>query len=264
MDKNDQPFVSVIMPNYNGARFIGAAIESVMAQTYPNWELLVTDDGSKDDSRDIIAGYAAKDARVKLLETTFKKVVNGPAAARNTSIQAAKGRFIAFLDSDDEWLPEKLEKQVAFMIEKGAALSYHWYVTMDETGAETGGHHSPHYTKRSYRQMLNENVIGCLTSMYDSEKLGGKEFIDMSPDDPFADFSLWLKILKKTDYAWCLPERLARYRLVGGSISANKLNAAKLYWKILRRVEKLPLIPAAFYFCNYAVRGVTKKWRYKG
>ena len=258
--KKEEPLVSVVMPNYNGARSVGEAIQSVIDQTYQNWELLVVDDGSCDDSKTIVDKYASTDPRIKSLDTTFDKVVNGPAAARNTGIKEAKGDYIAFLDSDDMWLTEKLSTQIPFMQEHDAALCYSWYETMNEAG-KTVGYCSPHYTKCSYKMMLQENLIGCSTSVYDAKKLG-KQYIGMSPDDPFADFSLWLKILKQIDYAWCVQRPLTRYRLVGESISANKLFAAKQFWKILRRVEKLSLPASQYYFCIYALRGVTKKWRY--
>lgn len=254
------PQVSVIMPNYNGERFVGDSIQSVINQTFPSWELLVIDDGSKDQSLNVIHQFTAKDPRVKLLKTTFKKVAHGPAAARNTGIEAARGRYIAFLDSDDLWLPNKLQDQIAFMQASQAPFSFAWYDVITEDGQKIGAKTPPVWTV-TYHQLLKDCIIGCLTAVYDSQILG-KQLINMHPVDRFADFSLWLKILKITPKAYCLPQIVAQYRLVGGSISANKLHAAKHNWDLLRQVEGLSLLPALYYFTCYAFKGVLTKVKY--
>lgn len=252
-----EPQVSVIMPNFNGDRFLGASIQSVLNQSYQAWELLVIDDGSKDRSLEIVKEFSTRDSRVKLLRTKFPKVAMGPAAARNTGINEAKGRYIAFLDSDDLWLPNKLETQIAFMKSEGAPFSFAWYEVIDEAGEKVGDKR-PKVMKVTYRQLLKDCVIGCLTAMYDSELLG-KQMINMHPRDRFADYSLWLKILKITPYAHCVPQTLAQYRLVTGSISANKFKAAEHNWRLLREVEGLSLLPTLYYFSWYAMKGVLTK-----
>jgi glycosyltransferase involved in cell wall biosynthesis len=251
------PQVSIIMPNYNGERFLAASIQSVLNQSFQAWELLVIDDGSKDRSLEIVREFSTRDARVKLLLTKFPKLAMGPAAARNTGIDEAKGRYIAFLDSDDLWLPTKLEKQVGYMQSQRVPFSFSWYEVIDE-GGEKVGDKKPNVTKVSYRQLLKDCMIGCLTAMYDAEMLG-KQMINMHPRDRFADYSLWLKILKVTPYAHCVPQTLAQYRLVTGSISANKLKAAEHNWRLLREVEGLSLLPSLYYFAWYAMKGLFTK-----
>jgi len=255
-----QPEVSILMPNFNGEKFLAAAIESVRAQTFANWELLVIDDGSTDSSPAIMQSYAQIDPRIRCLRTTFPKVARGPAAARNSGIEVAKGRFIAFLDCDDLWLPSKLERQLGFMKEHGAAFTYTWYDVINEDG-HVVDQRKPKPLTRTYRELLRDCVIGCLTAVYDTQALG-KQFINLHPMDRFADYSLWLKILKSTPKAYCLQEVLAQYRLATTGISANKLLAAKHDWQLLRHVEGLSLFPALYYFSWYAVKGVLTKLHY--
>lgn len=252
--------VSVIMPNYNGERFLADAIQSVLDQTYSNFELLVIDDGSKDRSVEIIEAFAARDKRVRLLKTTFPKVAPGPGAARNTGIQEARGRYIAFLDSDDTWLTEKLSEQIEFMQAHGHPFSYTWYDVIAEDGTKVGTR-TPNAPSLTYNLLLRDCVIGCLTAVYDAELLG-KQYIDLRPDERFGDGTLWLKILKQTPRAFCLPKILARYRLVAGSISANKLAAAKNYWLLLLRGERLGLARSIYYFSWYASKGILMKLKY--
>jgi teichuronic acid biosynthesis glycosyltransferase TuaG len=248
------------MPNYNGERFLKSAIDSVLAQTFQDWELLVIDDGSKDQSVRIIEDYSANDPRIKLLKTKFEKVAMGPAAARNTGIDAATGRYIAFLDSDDMWLPGKLSEQISFMQTKNIPFSFGWYDVINERG-EKVGEKTPKAATVTYRRLLRDCVIGCLTAVYDT-KLLGKQFINPHPRDRFADFSLWLKILKQTPKAYCLPQKLGLYRLVGGSISANKFQAAEHNWRLLREVEGLNLVAAIYYFSWYAAKGLLTKTKF--
>jgi teichuronic acid biosynthesis glycosyltransferase TuaG len=254
------PTVSVIMPNYNGERFVGESVQSVLNQTFQDWELLVIDDGSKDKSEEIVQSFARKDPRVRPLKTTFQKVSRGPAAARNTGIQQARGRYIAFLDSDDLWLPNKLEVELNFMRENAAPFVFSWYEVISESGQKLG-EKKPQASQVTYRQLLKDCIIGCLTAMYDTETLG-KQLINMHPLDRFADYSLWLKLLKITPKAYCVPQILAQYRLVGGSISANKLQAAQHNWHLLRHIEGLSLVPALYYFTWYASKGILTKLKY--
>lgn len=244
------PLVSVVMPAFNSAPFIEEAIRSVQAQTLADWELIVADDGSSDETASIVRRIRDNDNRVKLLRLGGRQ---GPARARNAAIEAASGRYIAFLDSDDLWKPEKLERQIAFMRERDVAFSFTAYDRIGEQG-------EPHGTMRAkrpvtYRQLLRTCVIGCLTAVYDTEKLG-KQFM---PDIPKRqDYALWLQILKLVERAWPLDESLAIYRVRRGSVSSNKLLAARYNWQLYRDVEKLGAVRSAYYFCQYAVRGV---WR---
>ena len=163
---NTSGLVSIITPSYNSSLFIVQTIESILAQTYTNWELLITDDCSTDNSVEIIEWYCQKDARIKLF---LRKCNGGAGICRNNSIQKAKGQFIAFCDSDDYWMPDKLEKQLAFMAKKGCVLSYTSYMTCDENG-DMKGIVVCRNTESFFSSKCN-NGIGCLTAMYDVRKL---------------------------------------------------------------------------------------------
>lgn len=256
------PFVSIIMPNHNGAGVIRSAIESVQAQTFENWELLVIDNNSTDKSPAEVEYYARHDKRIKFLKNTASK---GPAPTRNVGITAANGHYIAFLDCDDVWYPTKLQKQVEFMAEHNAALSYTWYDVMAQKG-EILGEKTPKAKKITYSQALKNPVMGCLTVMYDAKMLGKQAMPVPSAGQNFAeDAALWLRLMREFDVcAHCLQEKLAAYRLVPNSVSSNKVKAAQFYWRTLRLSEGLSLPVAAFYFVHYAVHGVAKiKWMFK-
>ena len=211
--------VSIITPTYNSAEFIGETIEAMQRQTYQNWELLVTDDCSTDATCEIVERYAAQDKRIKF----FCLATNsGAGVARNNSIAQAQGRFIAFCDSDDRWLPEKLEKQLAFMTEKDCALSYSSYLTCDEEGRNSGL--VVCRKQETLQSMLRNNGIGCLTAMYDVEKVG-KVFMPLLRKRQ--DWGLWLTILEKCKIGYGLKEPLSIYRVRENSISRKKLTLFK-------------------------------------
>ena len=220
--------VSIITPSYNSALFIAETIESILSQTYPYWELLITDDCSTDRSVEIIERYIRKDSRIKLFQLEKNR---GAGVCRNRSISEAKGRFIAFCDSDDRWYPEKLEKQLIFMLEKGCALSYASYMTCDESGEISG----IVVGKRieTYFSMRCDNGIGCLTAIYDIEKVG-KVF--MPKLRKRQDWGLWLTILKDRKEAYGLKEPLAIYRIHSSSISRNKRSLMKYNLRVYRTV----------------------------
>lgn len=180
----DYGLVSIVTPSYNCEKYIGETIESIIAQTYPNWELLITDDVSTDKSTEIIRRYIEKDSRIKLLKL---QVNSGAGVARNNSIKNAKGRFIAFCDSDDRWYPQKLERQLSFMQEKQCALSFTSYDICNENSELCG------YVEclpiLNIRKILRDNGIGCLTAMYDT-KIIGKHF--MPNMRKRQDWCLWI------------------------------------------------------------------------
>jgi len=240
--------ISVIMPAYNSAEFVAASVDSVRVQSREDWELFVSDDGSTDGTLDIVHRYVRQDSRIRLLTSSINV---GPAMARNAAIEAATGRYIAFLDSDDLWKPEKLERQIAFMQKHDLAFSFSSYDRIDEAGNFINTHHVEKPV--TYRDLLKSCVIGCLTAVYDTEKLGKVYMPDIRKRQ---DFGLWLKILKITERAVPLPESLAQYRVRTGSVSANKVTAAKYTWSIYRDVEKLSLPQSAYYFAHYALNGV--------
>ncbi len=242
--------VSVIMPSYNVENFIGRSIESVMAQTYGSWELLIVDDASPDNSNSVIEEYVQKDSRVKL----FKLEQNsGQGVARNKAIEESQGQYIAFLDSDDIWLPNKLEKQIAFMKSSNAKLSFTSYQTIDEEDNLVGEFLIPQ-TKVNYKGLLKTCMIGNLTAIYDAGAIGKQYLKRVSRED----YVLWLDILKIIDYAHGLPERLSQYRLMGQSYSSNKMRTARWQWTTYRDVEKIGFFQSIYYFIHYTHNGFTK------
>lgn len=232
--------VSIITPSFKSERFISQTIESVLAQTYQNWEMIIVDDVSPDNSNEIIEAYCKRDSRIKLIKLEKN---SGPAIARNRAIEEAKGRYIAFLDADDLWKPEKLEKQINFMEEKNCALSYSAYETMSEEGVLQNKFIMPPL-KISYKDLLKSNYIGCLTAVYDTQKVGK---IYMPLINKRQDYGLWLKILKKTDFAYGLDESLAIYRIMSNSVSSNKYKLLKFNYLLFREHEKFSSIKSFYY-----------------
>lgn len=241
--------ISIVTPIYNSSPFLADCIESVMRQTYHNWELLLVDDCSTDGSSEIAQSFSEMDQRISLIKLNDN---SGAAVARNTAIEAAKGTYIAFLDSDDQWAEDKLKKQHAFMRKHGCALSYTWYECVDEFGDKTGKVYRPP-SELTYADLLKSNRIGCLTAMYDTAKLGK---ILMPLIRKRQDYGLWLKILRQVDKAYCLPESLAYYRQRPGSISSNKVELLKYNWNLFRQIENLSISKSTYYLGWNIVRKV--------
>lgn len=223
--------VSVIMPAYNCGKYIAASIDSVIAQTVTDWEIQVVDDCSTDNTFEVLEPYLKQYPNIHYCRLANN---SGPAAARTEAIKKAAGKYIAFLDSDDLWHPEKLEKQIAFMKKTGAVFSATAYAQMDENGKELHVVITPP-KKTDYKKCIRlSNPIGNLTVMYDRETLGKLEVPIIGRDD----FALWLKILKKTDYCYGMEDVLGTYRLGRkGSASSNKLKQAKFHWQLYHQVE---------------------------
>lgn len=248
----DYGLVSVIMPSYNSSRFIGESIDSVLSQTYQNWELLITDDCSKDNTIDIINSYVKKDFRVKL----YKFGVNsGAAVARNNSIEKANGRFIAFLDSDDIWYPNKLELQLDFMDKNNIAFSCSNYDQIYENG-EFNNKIIKVPKAISYNKYLKNTIIGCLTVIIDKSIVGDFRMPNIKSSH---DMALWLIILKRGFNCFGLNKVLATYRLVSNSNTAKKGKAAKDVWKVYREIEKLSLFKSIISFCGYVFNAIKKR-----
>ena len=232
--------VSIIMPLYNAALYIAEAVDSVQAQTLPDWELIIVDDASSDDSAALAAAYVQRDARIRLIRHAQQV---GAALARNTALAAAAGRYIAFLDSDDVWLPHKLERQLAFMQAADYAFTCTYYATMTASGQPAGRVRAapPRVT---YHDLLRSNAIGCLTVIYDTQQLGK---VPMPLLSHRQDYALWLQLLKRIPAAYCLPDMLALHRIRHRSLSRNK--AALLYhnWTVFRRAEGFSVWRAAYY-----------------
>lgn len=244
--------VSIITPTSNSASFIRDTLDAILAQTYEAWELLITDDASADDTCQIVEEYMKKDPRISLFRL---KKNTGAAVARNESIKHATGRFIAFCDSDDVWTPDKLEKQIAFMIENNHAFTFAPYHIIDETGNLLDTSQTRKIV--GYADLLKTCDIGCLTAMYDTEKVG-KVYMPLIRKRQ--DYALWLRLLKVIDYAYSYPEPLGYYRLRRHSISSNKFKAIWYIWKVYRGVEKLPFWKSVYLVIVYSMHGI-KKYR---
>ncbi len=248
------PLVSIITPSWNVERLIGETIESVQAQTFGDWELLIADDCSTDQTPAIVGRYAAADPRIKLIRQPRN---GGPALARQAAIDHAQGRYLAFLDSDDLWLPAKLERQLAFAREVGAPLSYTAFRRIDEAGAVTGRLITVP-ASLTYQQLLKNTAIATLTALVDRELAGPVAM----KNEPYDDFCLWLSILKPGLTAYGLNEDLARYRVRGQSVSSRPLRSASWVWHIYRKVEKLPLPEAAWCFAHWSTRACLKRMQF--
>jgi len=252
--------ISIITPSYNCSNFIIETIESIQAQTYKNWELLITDDCSTDNSCKIIEEYTLKDNRIKL----FKFNSNlGAGAARNNSIQEAKGQFIAFCDSDDRWYPNKLEEQLIFMTKNGCALSYTSYDTCDEKGNIKGWIQCP--KKMTLRKIIRNNDIGCLTAMYNVGKIGKHLMPTIRKRQ---DWCLWIKIIKEHGDAYGIQKSLAIYRIREESISANKIEMLKYNYNVYNQIlgyNKLIslLILGGYFIPYYLYKKIKQKYNYK-
>ena len=246
------PQVSIIMPCYNAGLFINQAIDSVLSQTFQNWELLVIDDCSSDGSDKLIKTYCESDDRIKYFKT--KKNSGSPMLPRNIGVENAKGQYLAFLDSDDIWLSTKLESQMRLMQQKDAAFVFSDYERISENGERTGRIvNAPESV--SYRQLLKGNVIGCLTAMYNTEKVGKILFESIGHED----YVVWLSILKHGFRAYNTMSVEALYRERKNSVSSNKIDAAKWQWNIYIEKEKTGYFKAMYYFVNYAIKAFNKR-----
>ena len=248
--------VSIIMPSYNCGQYVEESLRSVQAQTYQNWELIFVDDCSTDDTIQIINSFRADDKRIRLFQN---KTNLGAAMSRNHALQEAKGRWIAFLDSDDLWEPTKLEKQIAFMENYECDFTYTSYKEIDENSKETGVVVSgpKHVTEAG---MFAFCWPGCLTVMYDRENIGLLQIADMKKNN---DYAMWLKVSKKAD-CYLLDECLAKYRRGrSGSISNHSyFELIKWHYKLFRDAERMNPISSAFMTGVNLFFGVYKKMKY--
>ena len=242
--------VSIIIPVYNAEKFIGKTMESVLNQTYKNWEMLIFNDKSKDNSLKIIKKYSEKDERIKVIDS---KENVGVVMARNKLTEIATGEFIAFLDADDYWREEKLEKQIKFMKEQNALISCTEYTRVTEDEKEINDIIIKE--KITYEDMLKNNYLGCLTVIYNANRLGKRYFKEREKNE---DYVLWLEIVKETKIIFGLKENLAFYRVLNNSRSSNKIKAAKDRWDVYRKIEKLSLFKSIYYFLQYVIRALKK------
>lgn len=245
--------VSIIMPSYNTAKFISETIESVLAQTYTNWELIIVDDCSTDDTDAAVVKY--RDERIRYLKNEKN---SGAAVSRNYALREAKGRWVAFLDSDDLWMPEKLEKQIVFMEKNGYAFSYTNYFEIDERSQPMGVHVTGpmHITKAG---MYAYCWPGCLTVMYDANVVGQVQIADIKKNN---DYAMWLQVIEKAD-CYLLDETLGKYRKRAGSISNHGYTKLiKWHYKLFRDADgRNAPVSAVLTGCNL-VFGFIKKIKY--
>lgn len=241
--------VSIITPNYNGVRYLSYAIESVLNQTWDNWEMIIIDDCSTDQSISMIEQYRAKEPRIKLL---FSQNNAGPANARNIGLNHASGQYIAFLDSDDIWFPQKLEKQIIFMQTNDVALTFSSYEIIDSKNSPIGHVDAPLHL--SFDEELKGNSIGNLTAIYDQTKLGKRTFKSIGHED----YLFWLAIMQEIHETKGMNEIFAQYRIANTSISSNKLRAATWTWHIYFHELKLGLLKSSYYFIHYCFKSLNK------
>lgn len=246
--------VTVITPSYNSGKYIAKTIESVRSQTYTDWEMIVVDDCSSDDTCAIVEAFARRDARVKL----YRQQENaGAGAARTKAMRMAQGRFIAYLDSDDLWKSEKLERQVAFMKAKQCGFSCTSYEVIDDAGNRLNKcvHMLPEV---DYVGFLKNNLLQTVGIMVDTE-LVDREYLAMPDIRRRQDAATWLKILRAGHKCYGMEEVLAQYRRAENSLSSNKFRSVEGVWKLYREIEHLSLPFSCYCFVRYALLAVWKR-----
>lgn len=244
--------VSIITPTWNCAPFICETIKCVLAQTYQDWELIISDDCSTDNTYKVVEPYLAMDSRIKYIRNDQN---SGAAVTRNNALRIAKGRWIAFLDSDDLWLPEKLEHQVRFMEENDYAFSYHEYTEMSEAGEDLGVYVSGKKRVSKF-DMFACCWPGCLSVMYDAEKIGLIQINDIKKNN---DTAMWLKVVRKAP-CYLLKENLARYRRRKNSITPKPLwQRIWAHYPLFRVAEEMNSIRATFWTLMNVVGNAYKK-----
>ncbi len=246
--------VSIIMPSYNTAKFIPETIESVLAQTYANWELIIVDDCSADNTDEAVKPFLS-DTRIHYIKNEKN---SGAAVSRNRALREAKGKWIAFLDSDDLWMPDKLKKQIAFMETNGYRFSYTNYIEIDEK-SNPNGKSITGPRKITKHRMYDYCWMGCLTVMYNAEFVGLVQVEDIKKNN---DYAMWLKACKKAD-CYLLDEVLAKYRKRSGSISNHGYTKLiKWHYKLYREAEKKNSVVSAVLTIRNLFWGVWKKIKY--
>ena len=247
-----QPLVSIITPVYNSSLFLMETAESVLCQSYKNWEWILIDDKSTDDSWRILSELSRKDNRVQIYSN---EVNSGSGITRNHAIKKANGKYIAFLDSDDTWHPQKLEKHISFMLEKGALFSHTSYGYLDERGKVIKSTFRVSKTPVSYKDLLKRTEISCLTAIYDAETLG--KFY-MSEHRRKQDYALWLSILKTGTKSYGLDEELAFYRQRLDSATSNKFKLIGKHFLFLKETQEMRTNQAIKYTILWMINGFVR------
>lgn len=250
MSATQTDLVSIIMPAFNALHTLPDSLASVKQQSYPHWELLVIDDGSSDKTASYVEEQACTDPRIKLLRQPSNQ---GVAAARNAGIAAAQGQYIAFLDSDDLWLPQKLSQQLKAMRENQALVSMTAYYRFTQIPKWQGTCTPPNWL--DYASLLKGNAIGNLTGMYDCQAIG-KVYQKAVRHE---DYLMWLQVVRKAGRAYGLQEVLAAYRVSATSLSGNKIKSLLWTWQIYRRHLKLPVVQSSYLMFHYIVKAILKR-----
>ncbi|HMB76060.1 MAG TPA: glycosyltransferase family 2 protein [Kiloniellaceae bacterium] len=245
------PLVSIVTPARNAAATLGASIESARCQSLPDWEMLIVDDASDDDTAALARRHAAEDSRICLLSQSRR---GGVAAARNAALAEARGRFVAFLDADDLWRPEKLARQTRFMAAGGFALGYTAFRRFSAS-ADKPGRLIQVPPRLTYDALLKNTAIASVTAMVDRSLTGPIRFSDLRHED----YALWLSLLKRGLTAGGLNEDLARYRVNKTSLSGRKLQSAFWVWQVYRDVEGLGLMKASWCLAHYGLNALRKR-----
>ena len=244
--------VSIIMPAYNVSRHIEKTVNTVIRQTHTNWELLIVDDCSTDNTVEMIQDLHKTDSRINMYE---RETNSGAAVARNKAIEQAPGAYLAFLDSDDLWMPDKLSLQIDFMKKNKVAFSATGYELISEDGTSKGIALLPPQ-KTNYDKMLRLSCpVGNLTVMYDRRIIGDQQVPAIKKRN---DFALWLQTLHKTDACYGMPNVLGKYRVRKSSISRNKLTLLSYHWDLYYHIEKLGVVKSVWYICCWVFIKGTK------
>ena len=244
--------VSIITPSYNSSKFIEECVNSVISQTYLEWEMIIVDDCSTDNSRNLITKFAKEDDRIKPI---FLEENVGAAEARNIAIKKSQGKYIAFLDSDDLWKNNKLETQLSFVNERNITFSFTSYQPISENGMDKYSVIKVPY-QIDYHSYLKNTIIGCLTVVIDRDKTGNFEMPNIRSSH---DMALWLLIMKRGFSAYGLNKNLAYYRIVSTSNTSKKWKAAKEVWDVYRKVEQLNIVYSAICFVGYVYNAIKKR-----
>jgi teichuronic acid biosynthesis glycosyltransferase TuaG len=235
-----EDLVTVIIPTFNSATYVERAIRSVLGQTHHHLQILIIDDASTDDTVDVCKAVAANDGRLQLVT---REENGGGAASRNDGIDAARGKWVAFLDADDEWFPQKIETQLRFMRQQSADVTYTGYERQNESGRLLSQVHVPHGEAISYTRLLKRNIVGCSTAMVRRSFLGETRF---PPLRKRQDYGLWLSLARKGARIVGLDECLARYHLRSDSVSANRIDLVRFNWQLYRECEGLGILHSAW------------------
>lgn len=249
------PVVSIVTPVYNVKKFIRETMDCVRTQTFEAWEMLLVEDGSTDGTPEEIQRYLEEtgESRIRLIRQEDN---GGAARARNRGVKESRGRFIAYVDADDLWEPDKLNRQLRFMEERKAAFSFTGYEFADENGKGTGKVVKVPETI-NYKEALKNTTIFTSTVMFDSEQIPKEEL--MMPEIKSEDTALWWKVLRGGRVAYGLNENLVKYRRAGKSLSSNKLEAIRRIWNLYRKAEGMSIVSSCWHFCFWAIRAVKRR-----